>query len=445
MQHWVALRIGKALAAIFLLGVLALPAQQITDEAAIPLSPDGLQAFPVRPEPPPQPQANAPFAPAPAPWTDPAVGQTIHAQQWQQLVEALKAEAQARQLPAVALTVIQGDEVRLTLTLGLADSQRGEPVTASTLFNLGPCTQGLTSLLAVHLEQEQFLRLDDPVALWQPDFHLSDRAASQRTTLRHLLSMTAGIPNYTDQILDPTWALPEDVFAALAQAPVMAMPGRLVQQSQLSIAAAGYLMGQRIGESGNLGRDFRWAMRERILIPLGMTSATFSPQEAQNLGGAKAYEATESGYRPARQWETENNPFAPVLGLKASLADVTQWMLVELNEGQLASGQQLASANRMRARWRGIELPQPGRQTRVGMGWLRDHQRGLNIYYLAGSYDRHSACVGLIPTAELAFGILTNAGDERALGYLERVRSLLLEAVAGNTAPVAQSPLREVD
>ncbi len=332
-------------------------------------------------------------------------------------------------LPGMAMAVVQDGKVVLQQTLGYANVKTGERITEHTRFNAGPATQALTSLLAATLEDATFT-YDKPAQKLWPRFRMSAPELSSEVTIRQLLTMTAGIPDYTDNILDPAWARPEDVLAVIAQAPVMANPGQRFNVSQVSVAAAGYLLPRAAGREGEFYEDYVETVQEQIFTPLGMTDSTFSLAEAQASGQmASAHQDAERGrYDPTGFWQPEQNAFAPAIGLKSSLHDMTRWLLTELAMGTAPDGTPIADPVSVRERW------QPARtedSRNYGMGWSRRYYRNVEIIGTEGSYDRHSVAMAIFPGYRTGFVALINADSpdaqkvltELPLGIAEMLKS----------------------
>ncbi|MBC2594587.1 beta-lactamase family protein [Ruficoccus amylovorans] len=332
-------------------------------------------------------------------------------------------------LPGMALAIVQDGQVVLQQVVGYANLKTGERLTERTRFNAGPASQALTSLLAASLESPSFT-YDKPAQKLWPRFRMSARELSGEVTIRQLLTMTAGIPDYTDDILDPAWARPEDVMAVIAQAPVSANPGQRFSRSLVSIAAAGYLLPRSAGKDSEFYKDYIETVQDKIFGPVGMEDATFSLAEAQASGQmASAHQYADRGrYDPTGFWQPEQNAFAPAIGLKASLRDMTRWLITELNMGLTPDGQRIADTVSVRERW------QPARtedSRNFGMGWSRRYYRNVEIIGTEGSYDRHSVAMALFPGYRTGFVALINTDSpdaqkvlsELPLGIAEMLKS----------------------
>lgn len=338
-------------------------------------------------------------------------------------------------LPGVAMAVVRDTDFVWTGFTGVRTLGREGVVDEETLFNLGPATQALTSMLAAILTEQDPLLLDRPARRISAGFRMSDPQAGERVRLRDLLDMTAGLPTYTDATLDPAWARPEDVLALMAQAPVVAQPGRLHSRSWVSAAAGGYLLGQIAMPGEDLYQAFAQSISERFLLPAGMTATVFSHRKAVESGKyASPHQKEEDGaFRPARSWESDPNAFAPALGAKMNILDAIRWLQLEIAAGSLVNGVQLAPADAVRSRW----LPEKaGQAGSFSMGWSRRHFKGIEMRVAVGSYDRHSAIIGLFPVHRMGFAVFVNADasvsnrifEEMALGLAEMLAEVPWQA-----------------
>jgi len=68
--------------------------------------------------------------------------------------------------------------------------------TSTTKFRIGSITKQFTALLILQLKQEGKLKLEDKIVTHLPWYF---KNTGNRLTIHHLLSMTSGLPNYTDK------------------------------------------------------------------------------------------------------------------------------------------------------------------------------------------------------------------------------------------------------
>jgi D-alanyl-D-alanine carboxypeptidase len=106
--------------------------------------------------------------------------------------------------PGAAILVARGGRVLLRKGYGLANVERGTAVTPETVFRIASVTKVFTATAVLMLADQGRIALDSPVTTYLPDYP----AAGRGITVRHLLSHSAGLPEYLDR---------PDVFAFVGQ------------------------------------------------------------------------------------------------------------------------------------------------------------------------------------------------------------------------------------
>ena len=87
----------------------------------------------------------------------------------------------------------RGNEVLFSKGYGSANLEWEIPNSSSTKFRLGSITKQFTAASILLLEERGKLKIDDPVKKYLPDAP----AAWDKMTIFHVLTHTAGIPNFT--------------------------------------------------------------------------------------------------------------------------------------------------------------------------------------------------------------------------------------------------------
>ena len=85
-------------------------------------------------------------------------------------------------------------------TTGRAPSDR--PISQDTLFQMGSTSKSFTAAVILKLEAADKLLLDDTIGRWLPEY-----PAWKDVSIRRLLNMTSGIPNYSEtEAMSRLWA-----------------------------------------------------------------------------------------------------------------------------------------------------------------------------------------------------------------------------------------------
>src|SRR2546423_9105645 len=105
----------------------------------------------------------------------------------------IRAQMAEHRIPGVAVTVIQNGNSAKTACYGFADLEQNVPVLTNTVFEIGSITKQFTAAGILLLEQEGKLSVDDKISRFLKD--IPDTWTN--ITIRHLLTHTSGIRNYT--------------------------------------------------------------------------------------------------------------------------------------------------------------------------------------------------------------------------------------------------------
>lgn len=168
-----------------------------------------------------------------------------------------------RLYPGAALATYHRGRLVLDLVGGYADTQRGEPVHAETLFSL---FSGSKPFAAVALWQQIELGradLDEPVVAFWPEF---GQQGKERVLLRHILSHRGGFPTIPATLPRDSWGNWEEALEAVAALPLEHEPGTVSAYHQLNQHWVCAELVRRLD-----GRAYADYLREAITAPLGLS------------------------------------------------------------------------------------------------------------------------------------------------------------------------------
>src|SRR5262252_9118810 len=105
----------------------------------------------------------------------------------------VRAEMKKQQVPGLTLAVVKDGKVVKAEGYGLANVEHQVPAKRETVYQSGSVGKQFTAFAAMLLVEDGKLKLDDPVSKYLPD----TPEAWKDITVRHLLTHTAGIREYT--------------------------------------------------------------------------------------------------------------------------------------------------------------------------------------------------------------------------------------------------------
>jgi CubicO group peptidase (beta-lactamase class C family) len=192
---------------------------------------------------------------------------------------------------------------------------------AGTVYRIASMTKSFTAAGVLALRDDGRLALDDPAEEFVPELRglAPPSPDSPRVSLRHLLTMTAGLPT-DDPWGDRQQGLPLAEFSAfLARGLSFAWaPGTRFEYSNLGYAILGRVI------TAATGQPYPEFVRDRLLRPLGLTSSGFEASEFDARQLARGYRLGPGG------WD-ELPPdgcgaFAPMGGVFSSVTDLARWV-----------------------------------------------------------------------------------------------------------------------
>jgi D-alanyl-D-alanine carboxypeptidase len=197
-----------------------------------------------------------------------ALTKTLHTQ-----AETIRADVDA---PAVLVRVDSGT-LSVTTGAGVTDYETGRPAQAGQTFEIGSQTKMMTSVAILQLVQDGVIDLDARASDYLPAATIAGIPNADVATVRQLLNMTAGIPNYTEAVNEDGIPLfiqallenPDQVFGpeqALEIAKDMDAPSEI---GEFYYSNTNYEMLGQIIEA-QTGRSFFDALQDGIFTPAGM-------------------------------------------------------------------------------------------------------------------------------------------------------------------------------
>lgn len=195
-------------------------------------------------------------------------------------------------VPGTAIAIIDNGAIVLQKGYGLADVEKGIPVSGTTGFNIGSISKTVAAWGVMKLVEEGKIELDAPAEKYLTRWKLpKSEFDAKGVTVRRLLSHTAGLSLHGY----PGWT-PKDELPTVEESlnGKNNGPGRveMIMQpgTKWKYSGGGYTILQLIVEEVT-GERFEDYMQKAILNPLGMTNSSYTIDEKIKKNSAKEYSA----------------------------------------------------------------------------------------------------------------------------------------------------------
>ena len=198
------------------------------------------------------------------------------------------------------------------------------PIDQDTLYQMGSTSKSFTVAVILQLEAAGKLSIDDALGKWLPEY-----SAWKDITIRHLLNMTSGIPNYSEsKWMSRAWANEPMLAFTLKELVDAAYPSatnHLPVTKGYHYSNTNYILAAMIAEKAS-EKSFRDLVHELVIEPHGLTSTFYEPStypESVIKRLAHGYFESEacSDYQP----QCKESWNLPIVGL--DMRDVsTSWM-----------------------------------------------------------------------------------------------------------------------
>lgn len=333
-------------------------------------------------------------------------------------VDALFEPLVADDSPGYAVLVVRDGEVVHQAGYGLADLERGIPMSPSTSVRLGSVGKQFTAMTVLVLIDRGVVDLDAPITTWVPE--VTERYG-HGITVRHLLNHTGGLPDYYD-VLDehfeedamPTNAQVATIYRSWGEADFA--PGERYRYSN-----PGYELLALIAERA-AGEPFPDLAEANVLRPIGMDRSLVLDTPGEHFEG-RAY-----GYRPNEEggFRENDDHMGNLLfgagGFYATVEDLVAWDEA-LHTDALISPALLEEAF-------SPATLNDGTASDYGFGWSVAEDRGQKVVRHGGSWVGFRTSISRYLDDRLTVAVLSNRGDSRPGRLVDQIVALYLGEVA---------------
>ena len=365
-------------------------------------------------------QADQPTTPSPAP-------------PWMNEVDTfVRAEMQREHVPGIGLGILSHGEIVAAKGYGESNVELTVPVTAQTVFQSGSVGKQFTAVAVMLQVEDGKLALEDPITKYFPDAPASWRPI----TVRHLLTHTSGIPDYTESLEEHSSQginfrrdySEEELAKAAFNLPLEFEPG-----SRWKYSNTGYLLLGVIIHKVS-GRFYGEVLTERVFTPLGMKTARII-SEAEIVPNRAAGYRLVNGELKNQEWVAPSLNTTADGALYLSTLDLLAWAR------GLRSGAVLKPQS-----WSAIYTPvtlKSGKTYPYGFGWFIEQSQGKPWYRHSGSWQGFKTYVSRYLADDLAILVLANLAEAQPYRFVDGIAHIIdpqLAKIAPSTPILDHDP-----
>jgi CubicO group peptidase (beta-lactamase class C family) len=308
--------------------------------------------------------------------------------------EFVNSELRAQHIPGVALAVVRDGRIILAAGYGMANVELGVPTKPESIFQTGSVGKQFTATAVMMLVEEGKVGLDDKISKYFPD----SPPTWKEITVRHLLTHTSGIPDYTEGksgggINMRTDYTEEELVKKIAGLPLDFQPGEKWSYSNSGYLILGVLIHHVSGEFyGNF-------LQGRVFRPLQMTSTRII-SEADIIPNRSAGYRLVKGELKNQEWVSPSLNTTADGALYTNVLDLAKWDAALYTEKLLKK----SSFDQM---WTPVKL-NSGKTSPYGFGWRVTEVNGHRLLEHGGAWQGFTMHISRYVDDKLTTIVMTN-------------------------------------
>lgn len=245
-------------------------------------------------------------------------------------------------IPGLSVAVIHGDSVILSRGFGIKEKGGNDSVTSSTIFHIGSMTKAFTAAATASIVDEGLLSWNDTVKKILPDFDWYDDSVETVMQVKDLFTHSTGLVAQAGTYIANLGYDRDDIYSMLRYIePVYPFREKFAYNNITFIVAAKVI--EKV-----TGKSWEDNVRERIFIPLGMTSSVTGAEGyldagdnastahyfgySRGKGGSRGsiYVTPLHGEERALHWV---DVIGPAGSISSNAEDMIKWVRFHLDNG----------------------------------------------------------------------------------------------------------------
>ncbi|MCL2144344.1 MAG: serine hydrolase [Endomicrobia bacterium] len=316
-------------------------------------------------------------------------------------------------IPGMSMCIVVGDKIVYKKSFGVKQVKTSDKVNNQTVFQIASCTKAFTAALVAMLVDRGYLRWEDKITDYIPDFRLDNKKISDQMTIEDALAQYSGLPSYSQHLMMLFGYDPNYIISSM----------RYIKHTGEFKKSYSYqnnfylLMGEIIKKA--TGKTWDYNIKEYIFKPLAMNSSTAdykSYLRAKNRSFGHYYSGGVLKVLPDDlPYGSWPYLFAPAGGINSNIDDMSQWLLFIVNGGTSFGWQIITSENydKLFTNRVFINTTAGNKKNYYCLGWKCMEYDPENILWHAGTTDGGGAYVSFMKDKKIGIAVLMNLPNGR--------------------------------
>lgn len=327
------------------------------------------------------------------------------------LDKLIQIEAADKNLPLLSIVLVDENGIVWSSMAGAPEEKLSGVAGADITYKVGSVSKLFTDIAVMQYVEQGILDIDAPVTTYLPNFKPTNPFGTD-ITLRMLMSHSSGLVREptVGNYFDPTEPSLAETINSLNATTLVYAPGTKVQYSNAGIAVVGYVL-ERMG-----GKPFASLLSENVLLPLGMSNSSFTPEANVTRNLPRAYMSTYQGTRSVAP--TFELGMAPAGSMYSTMNDLALFMDALIKKGEGKNGRVL-SPETLEQMWSPQTDLVSGRARSYGIGFSLGELDGEKSVAHGGAIYGFATQLKVLPGRKIGVAISTNL--DMANGAISRI------------------------
>lgn len=315
--------------------------------------------------------------------------QTTSSKKKSQVDSLIHIEMKNQRIPGLSVVVVRDGKIEYIKGYGNSNLEHNVPVKPETVFQTASVGKQFTAFAVMLLVQDGKLSLDDKLSKFFP----YAPAGWDSITIENMLNHTSGFGDYIDNFNYQAHYTEDSLYQEFKKRLLLFKAGEKQKYSNMAYATLGIIMSK---VTGKFYGDF---LKDRILIPLGMTTARINSEEDIVPNRASGYRMV-NGVIKNQEWVSPTTNTTADGPLLLTVLDMAKWE-AGLNVGKLLKKEYYDLM------WTPAKL-NGGTFARYGFGWAIDSLNGKRILQHNGSWQGFESTIKRYPEKKMAVIVFAN-------------------------------------